>query len=69
MKTKLEKAKNPFAWQRWRIEITIKQQGYYEVWSRATDNTGKMQPMIVANWNPKGYLNNAMPRISINIEV
>ncbi len=38
--------------------------GYYEVWARATDNKGRSQPFAIA-WNPKGYLNNSMHRISV----
>jgi hypothetical protein len=38
--------------------------GYYEVWARATSDKGVSQPFAVA-WNPKGYLNNAMHRISL----
>ena len=42
--------------------------GYYEVWARATDDQGIMQPMVVPGWNPKGYLNNAMHRIAVKVE-
>ena len=63
----LSKAVNLFAWQRWKLSLSFPKKGYYEIWSRATDSSGKMQPMIVPNWNPKGYLNNAMPRIEIYV--
>ena len=64
---KLSQPANPFAWQRWEITLVLPQQGYYEVWSCATDMTGKSQPMVTPGWNPKGYVNNAMPRIAINV--
>ncbi len=56
---------NRFAWQQWKTRITLPEKGYYEVWARATDSNGKIQPMVVPNWNPKGYLNNACHRIAV----
>lgn len=58
---------NPYSWQRWRAEIEFPTKGYYEVWARATDDRGRMQPFAV-DWNPKGYLNNSMHRIAIRAE-
>ncbi len=58
---------NPFAWQNWNTMIDFPMKGYYEVWARATDSIGEMQPMVVPGWNPKGYLNNAMHRISVTV--
>jgi len=67
VKTDLKKPANSFSWQRWAAKINFPQKGYYEIWARATDSTGKMQPMVVPGWNPKGYLNNAMPRIAVTV--
>lgn len=64
----LEPARNRHAWQRWTIGLTPPGPGYYEVWARATDDAGEMQPMVVPGWNPKGYLNNAMHRISLTVK-
>ena len=44
-----------------------KNKGYYEVWSRATDSKGVMQPVVLPGWNPKGYLNNACHRIALRV--
>ena len=63
--TTLQRPPNKFAWQRWNQEIVFPVEGYYEIWARATDVTGKMQPMVVPGWNPRGYLNNAMHRIAV----
>lgn len=58
---------NRYAWQRWTAAVRFPTAGSYEVWARATDTTGKQQPMVVPGWNPKGYCNNAMQRISIQV--
>ncbi len=57
---------NRYAWQRWRAGVTFPTAGYYEVWARATDDAGVSQPFAIA-WNPKGYLNNSMYRIAVNV--
>ena len=58
---------NKYAWQDWKVEFKLPERGYYEVWARATDSAGVMQPMVVPGWNPKGYLNNAMHRIAVTV--
>ena len=61
----LSKPRNKYAWQRWSVQVKLPEKGYYEIWARATDHKGRMQPMIVPGWNPEGYCNNAMHRIAI----
>lgn len=61
----LEPAPNKYAWQRWRAEVTLPEAGYYEVWARATDMDGTMQPPVVPGWNPRGYGNNMQHRIAL----
>ncbi|MDT8429079.1 MAG: sulfite oxidase [Pseudomonadales bacterium] len=56
---------NRLAWQRWQTQVRFPQPGYYEVWARAVDENGQSQPMVVAGWNPRGYLNNACHRIAV----
>jgi len=63
----LEKPVNRFAWQHWSAEVEFTEAGYYEVWARATDDTGRAQPMVLPGWNPKGYLNNACHRIAVQV--
>lgn len=65
--TQLEKPINKFAWQHWIQDIIFPETGYYEVWVRAEDDYGNSQPVILPQWNPRGYLNNACHRIAINI--
>jgi len=57
---------NPFAWQHFSGSVRFPTKGYYEVWARATDDSGRQQPFAIA-WNPKGYLNNSMHRIAVRV--
>jgi len=54
------------AWQNWKKTVAFPQAGYYEIWSRATDSEGATQPSAIP-WNPKGYLNNAIHRLAVNV--
>ncbi|MBT8473594.1 MAG: hypothetical protein KJN99_13380 [Marinicaulis sp.] len=56
---------NRFAWQRWHADIAFDEPGYYEIWARATDDAGVMQPATQPGWNPRGYLNNLQHRIAV----
>ncbi len=65
-KAELGEPVNRQAWQHWNLGgIQFPEVGYYEVWSRAVDENGLSQPMILPGWNPKGYLNNACHRIAV----
>ncbi len=64
MPVDLDDPVNDGAWQNWRTRIAFPQAGYYEVWARATDSEGVMQPFAI-DWNPKGYLNNTMHRVGL----
>jgi DMSO/TMAO reductase YedYZ molybdopterin-dependent catalytic subunit len=65
IEARLKAPRNPYAWQRWEVELKLPLKGYYEIWARATDKLGRMQPMLVPGWNPEGYCNNAMQRIAL----
>ena len=64
---KLDKAANRLAWQHFSAVLAFPQRGYYEVWARATDDSGRAQPMLVPGWNPRGYLNNACHRVAVKV--
>lgn len=64
---KLSDAVNKYAWQTFNANIDFPEEGYYEVWARATDDRGEAQPMLLPGWNPKGYLNNACHRIAVKV--
>ncbi|WP_266367407.1 sulfite oxidase [Tellurirhabdus rosea] len=63
----LKKPKNRLAWQHWTAELKLPQKGYYEIWARATDEAGISQPMVMPQWNPEGYCNNACHRIAVKV--
>jgi len=62
---KLSEAVNKNAWQHFNVKVSLPQNGYFEIWAKATDSNGTMQPMVIPHWNPKGYLNNACHRIAV----
>jgi DMSO/TMAO reductase YedYZ molybdopterin-dependent catalytic subunit len=56
---------NRHAWQRWTGRVALPSDGYYEIWYRATDSEGRMQPHQAANWNPQGYGANPISRAAV----
>ena len=63
----LKSPANRLAWQEFSAQLRFPQAGYYEVWARATDVSGRAQPMVVPGWNPRGYLNNACHRLAVKV--
>ena len=63
----LEPPSNRLAWQHFKASVSFPQKGFYEIWVKATDEIGNSQPMVLPNWNPRGYLNNACHRIAVKI--
>lgn len=66
VEAELDAPVNDGAWQNFRATVELPQAGYYEIWARATDSAGEMQPFEIA-WNPKGYLNNSMHRVALRV--
>jgi sulfite oxidase len=62
---KLESTKNKYDWHRWAADMKLPSDGYFELWARATDSEGRMQPHVAGNWNPQGYGANPMHRIAV----
>lgn len=56
---------NSHSWQRWTGRVALPSDGYFEIWYRATDSNGRMQPHVAANWNPQGYGANPISRVAI----
>jgi sulfite oxidase len=67
VRTNLAPPKNKFDWQRWTANVKVPSDGYFEVWSRATDSSGKAQPHVAPDWNPSGYGGNPFHRIAVLI--
>ena len=65
--TQLNAPKNRYDWQRWTADISLPSDGYYEIWSRATDTRGVSQPFIPGLWNPEGYGGNPIHRIKFRV--
>jgi DMSO/TMAO reductase YedYZ molybdopterin-dependent catalytic subunit len=64
-RAELGAAPNRYSWRRWRADVVLPAIGYYEIWARATDENGVMQPATTPGWNPKGYLNNMQHRVAV----
>src|SRR3954451_2661476 len=57
----------PWAWRHWRIALELAP-GEHDVVVRAWDSSAATQPEDdAALWNPKGYVNNARPRIRVTV--
>jgi sulfite oxidase len=58
----------PWAWRHWRITVDLAP-GEHEILVRAWDSSAATQPESeAALWNPKGYVNNARPRIRVTAQ-
>jgi sulfite oxidase len=56
----------PWAWRHWRITVELPP-GEHEIAVRAWDSSAATQPEDeAALWNPKGYVNNARPRVRVH---
>lgn len=64
-KMTLAPPKNRYDWNRWTGTVAVPTDGYFELWVRATDSRGLMQPHVATNWNPQGYGANALHRIAV----
>jgi sulfite oxidase len=54
-----------WAWRQWRITVDL-DPGEHEILVRAWDSSAATQPEDeAALWNPKGYVNNARPRVRV----
>jgi sulfite oxidase len=55
----------PWAWRHWRLKVYLSP-GEHEIRVRAWDSSAATQPEDeAALWNPKGYVNNARPRVRV----
>jgi sulfite oxidase len=59
--------RNRYDWTRWQVSLPLPGDGFYEIFARATDATGRAQPFRAANWNPNGYGCNVMHRVAVTV--
>jgi sulfite oxidase len=62
---RLAGTRNRYDWRRWSGSVSLPADGYYEVWVRAEDTAGNVQPHAAGNWNPQGYGGNAFHRVAL----
>ena len=59
----LAPARDRFAWRRFEFTLGDRPAGEIEIVARATDVTGRAQPLDSVPWNPRGYCNNMCHRV------
>ncbi len=59
--------KNAYDWTRFTAQVSFAAAGTHEIWSRATDSSGKTQPNEAQGWNPHGYGANPVHRIRVSV--
>jgi sulfite oxidase len=64
---RMTKPANRYDWARWTATLKLPSEGYYEIWSRATDERGVSQPHVAGNWNPQGYGANPLHRVAVRV--
>ena len=58
----------PYAWRQWQYVWEVSQPGEYLIMARATDQTGRQQPMNAA-WNVQGYGNNGVREHAVQVKI
>ena len=58
----------PYAWRQWQCIWEVKQPGEYVLMARATDPSGKRQPMN-AEWNVLGYGNSGVKEHAVTVKI
>jgi sulfite oxidase len=67
VQAELEDDIGPWAWRFWHTTVELAP-GKTEIIARAWDSSSAVQPERPENvWNPKGYINNAWPRITVTV--
>jgi sulfite oxidase len=63
----LGREQSKYAWRLWSYSWKAPKAGDYSFLSRATDSQGRVQP-AAADWNPSGYLYNAIDQVKVHVE-
>lgn len=68
VQAEVQPPESAWAWQHWTVTVQLAP-GARELIARAWDSTGASQPESPRHlWNPKGYVNNAWPRVHITAQ-
>jgi len=62
----LEAPVSQYGWRRWTFDWDAARPGKYELWVRATDDAGNVQP-VDPSWNFEGVQNNAVQRVAVMV--
>ncbi len=63
----LAQAASPWTWRLWSIQADLTP-GQVQLVARAWDSTAALQPALPEHlWNPKGYVNNSWPRVTVTV--
>jgi sulfite oxidase len=63
----LGKDHSHYAWRLWSFPWKPRKSDQYTILSRATDSQGRVQP-DTAEWNPSGYMFNAVDKVSVHVQ-
>jgi len=64
-RAELTPPKNAYDWTRFSAVVSL-DAGTRELWSRATDAAGQVQPNDAEGWNPHGYGANPVHKVAIH---
>jgi sulfite oxidase len=64
---RLHQEQAKYAWRLWTYRLRLPRAGSYTILSRATDSLDRVQPRQ-AEWNPGGYLYNAIDEVKVRVE-
>jgi DMSO/TMAO reductase YedYZ molybdopterin-dependent catalytic subunit len=64
---RLHRDQAKYAWRLWACRLRVTSPGDYAILARATDSRGRVQPQA-AEWNPSGYLYNAIDQVKIRVQ-
>jgi sulfite oxidase len=62
----LERSRAKYAWRAWEQSWLPLAEGTHEIWARATDSTGQIQP-LEPRWNARGYMWNGVDKVAISV--
>ncbi len=62
----IEPQQSPYSWQRWSYHWEASRAGTYDLWCRAVDSAGDVQP-LEQRWTARGMGNNMVQRVAVQV--